>query len=369
MRITQNGMKRQYLRNSNSALERMSKINNRILTERKFMRASEDATAAANSMIIRKSLSNLDMYEDNLKKTQALYNSAESHLLTVSGEVTKVTTQLIYGVNGDKSETEHNIIAKELENFADQMRTELNDMYSDRQIFGGTNNSSVPFTFDENTRQVSYNGVPVNTEIKTNTDATGKVTYSFNSETLSAEEYTEGSKRPYNLFPSSQPIYVDVGIGIKYTYDYDADGEPIPDTAKVDPNTAMNITLNGVEMTGCGVDEDGDSLNIIQLTYDAADALRKGDKQTCFRLLDKIHAAKETVLIGVTNFGAKSEAIDFHLTKIENDRYNLQVQQKDIEAADLTQEITDLKSAEAAYNATLQMGSQVIPQSIFDFIR
>lgn len=366
MRITQNGMKRQYLRNSNSALERMSKINNRILTERKFMRASEDATAAANSMIIRKSLSNLDMYEDNLKKTQALYNSAESHLLTVSGEVTKVTTQLIYGVNGDKSETEHHIIAQELEKFAEQMRTELNDMYSDRQIFGGTNNSSVPFTFDERTRQVSYNGVPVNTAIKTSED--GKKHY-FDGNELSAEEYIEGSKRPYNLFPSSQPIYVDVGIGIKYTYDYDADGEPIPDTAKVDPNTAMNITLNGAEMTGCGVDEDGDSLNIIQLTYDAADALRNGNKEKCYRLLDKIHAAKETVLIGVTNFGAKSEAIEFHLTKIENDRYNLQVQQKDIEAADLTQEITDLKSAEAAYNATLQMGSQVIPQSIFDFIR
>ncbi len=366
MRITQNGMKRQYLRNSNSALERMSKINNRILTERKFTRASEDATAAANAMIIRKSLANLDMYEDNLKKVQALYNSAESHLLTVSGEVTKVTTQLIYGVNGDKSPTEHNIIAQELENFAEQMRTELNDMYSDRQIFGGTNNSSVPFTFDETTRKLSYNGVPVNTMIETGTGGE----HTFNGETLSAEEYAEGSVRPYNLFPASQPIYVDVGIGIKYTYETDpVTGEADPATAKVDPNTAMNITLNGVEMTGCGVDEDGDSLNVIQLTYDAAEALRNGDKQTCFRLLDKIHAAKETVLIGVTNFGAKSEAIEFHLTKVENDRYNLQVQQKDIEASDLTQEITDLKSAQAAYNATLQMGSQVIPQSIFDFIR
>ena len=81
--------------------------------------------------------------------------------------------------------------------------------------------------------------------------------------------------------------------------------------------------------------------------------------------------AGDVVVINTCGFieSAKSEAIDFHLTKIENDRYNLQVQQKDIEAADLTQEITDLKSAEAAYNATLQMGSQVIPQSIFDFIR
>lgn len=396
MRITQNGMKRQYLRNSNSALERMNSINNRILTERKFMRASDDSTAAANAMIIRKSLSNLDMYEDNLKKVQALYNSAESHLSTLTSTVSKTITQVIYGINGDKSQTERNIIAGELEQFAEQMRTELNEVYADRRIFGGTNNNDVSFTFDTATRQVSYNGVPVSAEIIEKDDGSGGKTYSFGfkdgvvspitydddenaviptpklpadvSATLTAEQitdYEEGRLKSYDLYPGSQPIYVDVGIGIKYDYDDPNDLT----TAKVNPDTAMNITLNGVDMTGCGTDQDGDSLNVIQLAYDAAEAMRNGDVKTCNRLIDKLHSAEEQVLISITEFGAKSESINFHLTKIDNDRYNLQVQQKDIEAADLTKEITDFKSAQAAYNATLQMGSSVIPNSIFDFIR
>lgn len=396
MRITQNGMKRQYLRNSNSALERMNSINNRILTERKFMRASDDSTAAANAMIIRKSLSNLDMYEDNLKKVQALYNSAESHLSTLTSTVSKTITQVIYGINGDKSQVERNIIAGELEQFAEQMRTELNEVYADRRIFGGTNNNDVSFTFDTATRQVSYNGVPVSAEIIEKDDGSGGKTYSFGfkdgvvspitydddenavtptpklpadvSATLTAEQitdYEEGRLKSYDLYPGSQPIYVDVGIGIKYNFDDPNDLT----TAKVNPDTAMNITLNGVDMTGCGTDQDGDSLNIIQLAYDAAEAMRNGDVKTCNRLIDKLHNAEEEVLISITEFGAKSESINFHLTKIDNDRYNLQVQQKDIEAADLTKEITDFKSAQAAYNATLQMGSSIIPNSIFDFIR
>lgn len=396
MRITQNGMKRQYLRNSNSALERMNSINNRILTERKFMRASDDSTAAANAMIIRKSLSNLDMYEDNLKKVQALYNSAESHLSTLTSTVSKTITQVIYGINGDKSQTERNIIAGELEQFAEQMRTELNEVYADRRIFGGTNNNDVSFTFDTATRQVSYNGVPVSAEIIEKDDGSGGKTYSFGfkdgvvspitydddenaviptpklpadvSATLTADQitdYEEGRLKSYDLYPGSQPIYVDVGIGIKYDFDDPNDLT----TAKVNPDTAMNITLNGVDMTGCGTDQDGDSLNVIQLAYDAAEAMRNGDVKTCNRLIDKLHNAEEEVLISITEFGAKSESINFHLTKIDNDRYNLQVQQKDIEAADLTKEITDFKSAQAAYNATLQMGSSVIPNSIFDFIR
>lgn len=396
MRITQNGMKRQYLRNSNSALERMNSINNRILTERKFMRASDDSTAAANAMIIRKSLSNLDMYEDNLKKVQALYNSAESHLSTLTSTVSKTITQVIYGINGDKSQTERNIIAGELEQFAEQMRTELNEVYADRRIFGGTNNNDVSFTFDTATRQVSYNGVPVSAEIIEKDDGSGGKTYSFGfkdgvvspitydddenaviptpklpadvSATLTADQitdYEEGRLKSYDLYPGSQPIYVDVGIGIKYDFDDPNDLT----TAKVNPDTAMNITLNGVDMTGCGTDQDGDSLNVIQLAYDAAEAMKNGDVKTCNRLIDKLHSAEEQVLISITEFGAKSESINFHLTKIDNDRYNLQVQQKDIEAADLTKEITDFKSAQAAYNATLQMGSSVIPNSIFDFIR
>ena len=401
MRVTQSGIKRQYLRNSNSALERMNSINNRILTERKFMRASDDSTAAANAMIIRKSLSNLDMYEDNLKKVQALYNSAESHLSTLTSTVSKTITQVIYGINGDKSQTERNIIAGELEQFAEQMRTELNEVYADRRIFGGTNNNDVSFTFDTATRQVSYNGVPVSAEIIEKDDGSGGTTYSFGfkdsvvspitydddgnavtptpklpaevSDTLTADQikdYQEGRLKSYDLYPGSQPIYVDVGIGIKYDFETDAaTGDPKLDTAKVNPDTAMNITLNGGDMTGCGTDQDGDSLNIIQLAYDAAEAMRNGDVKTCNRLIDKLHNAEEEVLISITEFGAKSESIDFHLTKIDNDRYNLQVQQKDIEAADLTKEITDFKSAQAAYNATLQMGSNVIPNSIFDFIR
>lgn len=413
MRVTQNGIKRQYLRNSNSALDRMNSINNRILTERKFMRASDDSTAAANAMIIRKSLSNLDMYEDNLKKVQALYNSAESHLSTLTSTVSKTITQVIYGINGDKSQTERNIIAGELEQFAEQMRTELNEVYADRRIFGGTNNNDISFDFDDKTRQVTYNGVPVSAELIETVDASGNKSYSFGfkdkvvspivydenkvqkdqttkptpdptpgnpdipptiklpagvDSALTAQQQADlaaGRLKGSDLYPGSQPIYIDVGIGIKYEYAPGGDQS----TAKVNPDTAMNITLNGVEMTGYGTDKDGDSRNIIQLAYDAAEAMRNGDVATCNRLIDKLHSAEEQVLISITDFGAKSESIEFHLTKIDNDRYNLQVQQKDIEAADLTKEITDFKSAQAAYNATLQMGSSVIPQSIFDFIR
>ena len=57
MRVTQNQLTRQYLNNSNSALENMNKINKKVLTQRKFVQASEDAVSASKALIIRKSIS------------------------------------------------------------------------------------------------------------------------------------------------------------------------------------------------------------------------------------------------------------------------------------------------------------------------
>jgi hypothetical protein len=44
-------------------------------------------------------------------------------------------------------------------------------------------------------------------------------------------------------------------------------------------------------------------------------------------------------------------------------------QQKDMEASKPEEQITTIKVMEALFSAQLQMGAQVIPMSIFNFIR
>jgi flagellar hook-associated protein 3 FlgL len=331
VRVTQNATTRKYISSMNKNLGQMNDYHTKITAQRKLFRASEDSISAARAYVVRRSLANVSDHQSSLKTATNIFSNAESALLTVFSEITTVTTKIVEGVNGDKSQTERNIIASEIENVAKDMITQMNSQYADRRIFGGTNNSSAAFEYNSSTGKVTYNGVDVNT--------------------LSSPKD----------FPGSSSILIDVGLGIEY----DASGNP-------KESTAFDISFNGAEYTGCGVDSDGDSLNVIQLAFDAAKALRDGDTNKATRLLDKVNDAETTLLVGVTKLGVKEKAIEYNQSRLETDELNLKSSQTELEGMtteDLAETITYYKLVESAYNATLQMGASVVPTSLFNFIK
>lgn len=423
IRVTQRALSKQYLNNMGKTLTQMNDLNNKILAQRKFLRASENPIGAARALTIRKGLADLAGYDDNLTTAEGIFSSAETNLMTISGEITTVSSKLIAGVNGEKSQTERDIIAAEIQGLAENMMKELNSTYADRNLFGGTNNSSKAFTYENGV--VSFNGKPVNTNFEFFTaggqtyvkdaakDVTSQVldgtaalpaltagtTYyinysdvdlntglTTNGEDISAylsntsdprivvtdklvsdgtvtylDPKTASKQSNYLGFDGTSPILVDIGLGIK------DDGK-----GGIDPNTALDISLNGAEYTGSGTDSDGDSLNILQLTYDAAQALRDGDVEKARALIDKIEGARSTLLIGITNLGVKEASIKNYQARNETETASLQAAQVEVEGMsteDLAEAMTQYKMIEAAYNATLQMGASVIPTSLFDFIK
>lgn len=111
------------------------------------------------------------------------------------------------------------------------------------------------------------------------------------------------------------------------------------------------------------------SNNYIQLTLDAARALRNGDIAYANGCLDRIAVAKEGLLAEIADMGCNEEFIDFNLTRITTRSENLSERQNDLEVTDAKKEITLWKTYEAMYNACLQMSSSVVPNSIFNYIK
>ena len=412
IRVTQNAMSRLYKNNYNRSLSQMNDISNKILTQRKFTRASENPVGAAKALSIRRAMSDNSTYKDNLETAKGIFDTAESLLTNnVSPQLVTVTTKLNAGANGDKGPDEHNIIATEIESVANEILKTMNSEYAGRKLYGGTNNSSVPFAYDKATNVVSYNGVPVNSKLETTVTGLGTYTAipALSLPTLSIETdvyiddglggyvladatqradviagttpgYTEDTLTTHTFngvtidptkvditqanakfFPGSNPILIDVGLGIKYN----ADGT-------VDESTAMDISMSGTEIIGSGTDKDNDSQNILQLCFDSAKALRDGDTVRALELMDKINASKTTLLVNINNLGVKQKSVDFYTDKIDTDDYNLAASQISAEGMSLEEQaaaMTEYKSVNAAYNAVLQMGSEVVPTSIFDFMK
>lgn len=111
------------------------------------------------------------------------------------------------------------------------------------------------------------------------------------------------------------------------------------------------------------------SNNYIQLTLDAARALRNGDIEYANGCIDRIVSANEHLLVQIADLGCNEEFISFNLDRITTREENLSERQYDLEATDAKKEITLWKTYEAMYNACLQMSSSVVPNSIFNYIK
>lgn len=333
MRVTQSIADRLYHKNNNMMLSNMLKNQTRVYTGKQYMRASEDSINASKAMGVRRQLRDLDMFDSNLVTAKGYYEAAETNLTTIAHDIyINLQTKLEAACNDSYSADDRSIFAREIEEYGDFVLETLNSDYADRQIFGGSNNSTVPFTKElvDGHYEVFYNGVNVNTA-------------------ASLED-----------FPGNKPVYIDVGMGIQYNENYE-----------VDPQTAMEISLNGADITGFGkaADSHGEyNLNYIQMIYDAADALKNNDVDLANATLDRLNKANSNVLTHITTLGAKQNRVEFYTTKNDDYRYSLLERQNEVEGCDMYKEITDYESTDAAYQAILQMSSNILPRSIFDFI-
>ncbi len=215
---------------------------------------------------------------------------------------------------------------------------------------------------------VCYNGLPVNLDASKLGSSFGNGEYTVvydgnvaNPKTLNINfETARNSGDNSDMYPGNNPIYVDIGIGIKYDGNYE-----------VDPQTALDVSLNGASCTGCGVDEQGDSKNIIQILFDAKQALLDGDINNVGKYLDKISDANSIILGNITSLGTKQKSNDYYVQKNDIARNSLEEKQNDLETYDVVETgglYADYQVAESAYNAALKLGSSTLPKSIFDFI-
>ena len=391
----------------------------KISSRRKFQYASEVPAQAATAMRVRKAIANLNNYQENLKTANSIYSTAESAVMAISELIQSTYEKCIEAANGTHTQDQMDILANEIETFADEMTRLMNLTVADRRIFGGTNNNEKAFAIGgiAGNKYVTYNGIPVN-------------------------QYNDPE-----LFPFGNPSFTDVGLGMK-----------LNDDGYVDEQSALKITFNGMEVLGCGIaattgfvnlDEiengtsytfelavgntiynidftggataedtvneinekikeatghdkifvaeygtimnklnkdpitvrsattpqivenqgTGYSNNVIQNILDAAQCIRGMNGTEIARFADQVYSLQTTVSLALADFGHNTQFIEFNQTRITNNLESLTERQDDLEATKLEEETTTRALLDAIFSASLQMTSAAIPQSIFDFIR
>ncbi|MDR2558521.1 MAG: flagellar hook protein, partial [Oscillospiraceae bacterium] len=101
---------------------------------------------------------------------------------------------------------------------------------------------------------------------------------------------------------------------------------------------------------------------------DSAQALKDDNRLLAAQFADALFALQTNVSLTLAEIGNMQEFIEFNLERTTNNMMSLLEQQKDLEASKPEEQITMIKVLEALFSAQLQMGANLLPMSIFNFI-
>lgn len=341
MRITHNMMTRNYMNSLNKNMKNLSGSNAKLSSQRSFNRAHENIANADRTLRTRALL------EDNERNLNAIdtvggrYSAAENGLSAANTVINKVTDLVMKATNGTFSEADREIISSEIDKLQEQVFQIMNGKFGDKYIYGasGNHDGSAPFSTDVN-GFLQYQGSPVNAM---QPGPNGKILDGL------------GNEIPFN-----DPSYIDIGLGFSVD----------ETTREVDPRTAIKSTFSGVEMFGYGQDlASGLPNNLYSLLGVMSDSIKAGDLNDMNKGYAHLQKVQENLMISMSGIGNMTNYMEQTQTRLEAERLTLQTVQQGLESVDLSQEIMYNKDFEMSWMVTLQLGSKVLPPSIFDFMR
>lgn len=334
MRITNRITTTKYIRSLNNINTDLNKYHNQVVTGRKYMKVSEDPAAAVKAYRIRRDMASIDIYSTSVMHAKNNLSSAETSLNHIQDLVKDVKDQVLYAMNGTQSIDERKIAAEELKNLQKEMLQTLNSQAADAYYFAGSKVGEAPFTLD--------------------TD--GKLCYQGQKlDNLTATQYEE---------LKSDAQFADIGLGIRL----DASGN-------VDRNSVFEYTISGVAITGYGtstVNGNTVSNNIYDIIGELVKELEKPDGSYTYEnanaLYGHLQENESSVLHCITEVGTKASYLNFMGERYDDREIDALEMQQNTEGMDREKSIIYFEMQKLTYQAAMQMGTQVIPMSIFNYI-
>lgn len=342
MRITTNAILRNYNKNLSTSMKNLDTMRNRVMTQRKYMSTAEDPSSALRATALERKYAKNNDYLDTVDDIQSHQNAQEDSAMQISNIALVLAKQYgIEGMNGtNHSKETRQTYADAWRGAQQSMLLSLNATYGDEYVFGGSDAKNVPFTLEEvNGKQVlKYRGEDVT-----------------NGDPKFLEELSKDSH------------FIDLGFGLDVT------NVTPPDKSgqySIDPATAFNTSLPGINLVGYGQDADKDPKNMVLLAGMVADELEKEpfDYDRYKELVGKFEDGRNDLLSQVTILGTQTEFLTTTKERLENNKIQIAEDYDNVVNVDMAEAIMDFSWAQYVYNASLKVGNNILTPSFIDFM-
>lgn len=405
-RITTNMMMSTYRYNLMNSTNTLSDSVNKVQTKRNFNSYAEDPAAASQAFRLRRQWCQTSSQLDNTDATYSKFHTAWTNLGGIIKDLSDANGRVsaIRG-NSDTSGESRKALAQVLRETADSVVQSMNQKVGEQFIFAGNDGLNVPFTWNDDHTKLYYRGVNVN--------AGGVPKPTTTAPAWAANDLEPGTYLPQDM-PSSDPdpdvqawidyyrdqadvkkleamnkeeLPLDMGMGLKEVQL--ADG-----SYKLINGSAFDSALRGISFLNYGVDEKtGDPNSLPLVMRELADVFQAWDEDIdpqgynpalagpsaqglsaselqakAYRLMDKLNAAQEHTTEKYVELDAKSSFLQSNSSRLSTEVTNLNEQVLGVEQINLADAITQLSWDQMCYNAALKIGTQLLSQSLIDYM-
>lgn len=360
---------RNYRKTLNNSLSKQADALERSESGLKFKKLSDNVADGSRAMHLQEERYKTEQHNDNVKNLYAEMKSVDSNMGTIHSVLQNVQERMLMGMSEDYGQTARDVIAKEIASKKDQILQTLNNQYSGKYLFSGTNNSTPPFTVGDDGK-LNFNGVPVEEIYKD--PASGEFVHDV---TTMEDDPNDTNVPPAQIpvtravkVPNSEAIYADIGLGLK-----------IDQTVQADPRTAFQVSFSGLDLAGypgaqgqptiTGAKGTEVPTNLYDLLTEVENALSPSmDKDHLDDLFTQVVALTDNVGMQRTDLGTRMVFLEDTQTRLENDITNMTELETDLISSDPAEEAMKMKECEYVWLAVMQLGSKVLPASLLDFM-
>lgn len=321
LRVTQSMMNTQLLRNISNNLGRMNTLQNQLSTGMKINKPSDDPVGITFALRYRSELDANEQYTKNVSTTMSMLEYTDTTIGQAGDIMQRARELLVRGANGALEQTSMDAIKVEIAQLYNQMVEIGNSSFNGKQVFNG-----------ELTGDKPYPTMGVD----------GTVDLLADPPLLKA----------FQVSSDNGSIKYELAAGMK-----------------------LGINIIGNEVFGEGISptatqaEIESSDNVFLLLQRAHDMLSSGDQAGISNLIGQVDSRMNTMLTKRAEVGARVNRVSIVQNRLDDININLQTVQAKTEDADMAEVITNMKTEENVYQASLSVGAQLIRPSLVDFLR
>lgn len=321
IRVTQSMMNTQLLRNISTNLGRMNILQDQLSTGRKINKPSDDPVGITFALRYRSELDATKQYEKNVGSALSQLEYMDTTIGQAGDVMQRVRELLVRGSNSTFEQSSLDAIKIEISQLYNQMVEIGNSQFNGKTMFNGELTDDKPYPVTELGAAIDPAATPpVLKAYHVNTD-TGAINY----------ELSAGMTMKVNMTGSE--IF----------------------------GAALSPTATQAEIEA--------SDNVFVLLQRAHDMLEASDQEGLSNMLGQIDSRMQTMLTKRSEVGARYNRLEIIQDRLSDITLNLKTVQASVEDADIAAVITNLKTEENIYQASLSVGAQLIRPSLVDFLR